>query len=141
MFEHDLNFFLTYERMLQSKKNIGPSYTEVRTLFRKRSLIFLSSWLCFLLNCTHSQENKFKKTKDIVSNYMYIKIVWTFSHEILWLTFTITISMEISSIANNLYFCILCVFRKYANFLKHFPSNLSTSVYWIFLSLTYIRSF
>lgn len=121
MFEHDLNFFLTYERMLQSKKNIGPSYTEVRTLFRKRSLIFLSSWLFFLLNCTHSQENKFKKTKEIVSNYMYIKIVWTFSHEILWLTFTITISMEISSIANNLYFCILCVFRKYANFLLHFP--------------------
>lgn len=140
MFEHDLNFFLTYERMLQSKKNIGPSYTEVRTIFRKRSLIFLSSWLFFLLNCTHSQENKFKKTKEIVSNYMYIKIVWTFSHEILWLTFTITISMEISSIANNLYFCILCVFRKYANFL-HFPSNLCTSAYWIFLSLTYIRSF
>lgn len=39
MFEHDLNFFfLTYERMLQSKKNIGPSYTEVRTIFRKRTI-------------------------------------------------------------------------------------------------------
>lgn len=60
-----LIFFLTYERMLQSKKNIGPSYTEVRTLFRKRSLIFLSSWLFFLLNCTHSQETNSRKPKRL----------------------------------------------------------------------------
>lgn len=64
-------------------------------------------------------------------------LAWHFMVLKLKLTFTITISMEISSIANNLYFCILCVFRKYANFLLHFPSNLSISAYWNF-SLSHV---
>lgn len=57
MFEHDLNFFLTYERMLQSKKKYWPKLYRGQNNFQKEKFDF-SQFMIMLSIKLYTQSRK-----------------------------------------------------------------------------------